>query len=75
MTNEILERIAALEADVSQLKQNSITRQDIGQMTIAPSRPWLPQARLTNFTTNPISEGFCSVVAAEAGNLNGSPSR
>jgi chromosome segregation ATPase len=32
MTNEILERIAALEADVSQLKQNSMTRQDIGQL-------------------------------------------
>jgi uncharacterized protein YicC (UPF0701 family) len=32
MTDDILDRLAALEADVSQLKQNSITRQDIGQL-------------------------------------------
>jgi hypothetical protein len=28
MTDDILDRLAALEADVSQLKQNSITRQE-----------------------------------------------
>lgn len=32
MTNDIVDRITALEADVAYLKQNSITREDVGQL-------------------------------------------
>jgi outer membrane murein-binding lipoprotein Lpp len=38
MTNDIVDRITALEADVAHLKQNSITREDIGQLLVYLSR-------------------------------------